>query len=85
MKTVYADDFSVMSKELEVSYGFENCKTMEDKIYLFGLYQGLIKILECDLRELDKAFCENKLPEFIVSEFFNKTRPETAEGISGGS
>ncbi|KAG0306794.1 hypothetical protein BGZ98_001707 [Dissophora globulifera] len=69
MKTVYADDFKVMNDELKASYGFEKCKTQHDRTYLLGLYQGLIKY-HCDINELDRAFNENKVPEFIVSTFF---------------
>ncbi|KAF9921342.1 hypothetical protein BGZ65_010421 [Modicella reniformis] len=72
MKTVYADDFNTMNKELMGSYGFEKCKNPIEMQNLLGLYQGMIKVLECDLKELDKAFQENKLPEFIVSTFFYK-------------
>lgn len=76
MKTVYADDFDAMSEALKASYGFERCKTQHDRVYLLGLYQGLIKYLDCDINEIDKAFNENKLPELIVTMFYNKTRPE---------
>ncbi|KAF9971091.1 hypothetical protein BGZ73_006008 [Actinomortierella ambigua] len=65
-----------MSKELKASYGFEKCKTLQDKINLLGLYQGLIKILECDINDIDRAFNENKLPELIVTTFYHKTHAD---------
>ncbi|KAF9097324.1 hypothetical protein BGX23_009172 [Mortierella sp. AD031] len=70
MKTVYADDFNVMSEALRNNYGFEKCKNFEELQILLGLYQGIIKALQCDINELDKAFNDNKLPEFIVSTYF---------------
>ncbi|KAK3838951.1 MAG: hypothetical protein J3R72DRAFT_492831 [Linnemannia gamsii] len=76
MRCAYSDDFADMSKELKASYGFEKCQTQQEWVNLFGLYQGLIKHLGCDINELDRAFCENKVPEFVVSKFFNDTRPE---------
>ncbi|KAF8932157.1 hypothetical protein BGZ58_007199, partial [Dissophora ornata] len=72
MKVVYADDFDVMNEELLASYGFEKCKTMYEMQRLLGFHQGLIKFLGCDMKEIDKAFNENKQPEFIVSAFFYK-------------
>ncbi|KAF9940588.1 hypothetical protein BGZ65_006616 [Modicella reniformis] len=81
MKSVFADDFEVMNEELKASYGFEKCKTPFETQKLFGLYAGLIKFLDCDLKELDQAFQENKLPEFIVSTFFYKAGgPKTCGG-----
>ncbi|KAG0204368.1 hypothetical protein BGX28_003688 [Mortierella sp. GBA30] len=80
MKVVYADDFGVMNEELKASYGFEKCQNEHEKTMLLGLYQGLIKFLGCDLNKLDKAFNENKLPEFIVSAFFNGTGPDNCGG-----
>ncbi|KAF8919734.1 hypothetical protein BGZ58_004512, partial [Dissophora ornata] len=65
MKALSADEFSVMNEELKVSYGFEKCRTPYEKQRLFGLYQGLIKFIDCNLKELDQAFNEYKLSEFI--------------------
>ncbi|KAF9105772.1 hypothetical protein BGX29_011474, partial [Mortierella sp. GBA35] len=72
-EAVFADDLNAMNEDLKISFGFEKCKTQMDKHYLFGVYQGMIKFYDCDLKELDKAFSENKLPEFIVSMFFYKS------------
>jgi hypothetical protein len=77
MKTVYADDFDTMNDALKSSYGFEKCKTAQDKVMLLGLYQGLIKFLDCDINAIDKAYNQNKLPELIVSEFFNNSSPKS--------
>ncbi|KAF8975862.1 hypothetical protein BGZ46_008777 [Entomortierella lignicola] len=77
MKVVYDDDFGTMNKELEASYGFEKCKTMDQKVNLLGLYIGLIKHIECDINVIDRAFRENKLPELIVTEFFNNSSPKS--------
>jgi hypothetical protein len=50
-------------------YGFYNCKTQEELTNLFGVYVGLIKIIECDLMELHQECIKGKLADFIVQKY----------------
>lgn len=53
-------------------YGFNNCKTEKEMGWLLGLYQGLIKIKECDVFKLHEACMAGKLEEFIRNVYEKK-------------
>lgn len=67
-KAIYSD-LASFNKKVIMHYGFINCKTLEDYIQLGGLYQGLIKHLECNILDLHNAQINNNLSQFILNEY----------------
>lgn len=62
-------DLLTFNKNVNIHYGFINCKSLDDYINLFGLYQGLIKIIGCDVFELHNSQINNDLSNFIINSF----------------
>lgn len=69
LKDSIYDDIATFNKNVIIDYGFINCKTLEDYIQLGGLYQGLIKYLECNISNLHNAQINNNLSQFILNEY----------------
>lgn len=69
---VKKDYFCYMTYRIFTDYKFINYN-LDDQVQLFGVYIGLINILECNLNELHKAMESNTLREFIIDEFKRKT------------
>lgn len=74
----YDDEFPTNEQTIK-DYGFANCKSMDERINLLGLYIGLLKILRVGTDVLHDHCMKNELAGIIKKTF--ETRPANVRGL----